>query len=116
MTKENIDLREKIRAIESLAASCLRNQPDDDAECEAHLSVSLAKIADACAEFFGKYCVEAYDIVWDTDGRDPDELGLPSSMKLVVGQSDAVDIGEEIADMLSDRSGWCVESLKYRRI
>jgi len=114
MTEKNIELREKVRAIESLAASCLRNQPDDDYECEAHLSVSLSKIAEKCADFLGKSCVEAYDIVWETDGADPKDLGLPSSMRIMVGQSDEIDIGGEIADMLSDRSGWLVESCKYR--
>ena len=47
-------------------------------------------------------------INWDTDGENPDALGLPES----------VDVPDEIAeedisDWLSDEYGFCVDSLEY---
>ena len=45
------------------------------------------------------------DIDWDTDGENKDELGLPD----VVVVTDDID-EDEIADMLSDDYGFCVNS------
>ena len=45
------------------------------------------------------------DIDWDTDGKNKDELGLPD----VVVVTDDID-EDEIADMLSDEYGYCVQS------
>jgi len=116
MTEKNKMLREKLKTIEVLANNCLHMQPDDDNQCEVHLKLSLAKIAEMSADYLGMTCVEASDIVWDTDDKDPDELGLPKSMRLMVDLVEGGDIAEDIANILSDRSGWCVKSLNYRRI
>lgn len=115
MTEENQRLRDKVKHVESVCATCLHSQPDDDGKCEIHLKQALAKIADMTREFYALEDVEAYDIEWDTDGIDPDELGLPKKMRLVVDLSEGEDVGEYIANILSDRSGWCVKSLRYRR-
>jgi hypothetical protein len=45
------------------------------------------------------------DIDWDTDGESKEELGLPD----VVVVTDDMD-EDEIADMLSDDYGFCVNS------
>lgn len=116
MTEENKRLREKVKGIEALCATCLQTQPDEDGKCEFYLKQVLAKIANYTSEFCGKAEVEAYDIVWDTDDKDPDELGLPKSIRLMVDLVEGGDIAEDIANILSDRSGWSVKSLNYRRI
>ena len=116
MTEENKSLREKVKGIDALCATCLHTQPDEDEKCEFYLRQVLAKIADCTREFHGLSEVEAYDIVWDTDDKDPDELGLPKSIRLMVDLVEGGDIADDIANILSDRSGWCVKSLKYRRI
>ncbi len=114
MTEKNKMLREKLKTIEVLANNCLHMQPDDDNQCEVHLKLSLAKIAEMSADYLGMTCVEAYDIVWDTDDQNVKDFGLPKSMMLSVAQCDIGRLGEEIADMISDRSGWCVKSCKYK--
>lgn len=116
MTKRNAELRDRLMKIESSIVSALSSQPNDDDKCEIHLEQVLAKIADCTREFHGHAEVEAYDIVWDTDDNDPDELGLPKSMRIMVDLVDGGDIADDIANILSDRSGWCVKSLNYRRI
>ena len=45
------------------------------------------------------------DIVWDTDGEDAEDLGLPTQVEVPL----CVD-EDDIADYLSDRYGYCVES------
>ena len=37
MTKENQNIREHLKAAESIIATALRTQPDDDALCRDHL-------------------------------------------------------------------------------
>ena len=51
----------------------------------------------------------AYDINWDTDGADPDELGLPTETTI------EADDEESVADALSDLFGWCVNSYGCER-
>lgn len=114
MTERNKVLRDKIRTIETLATNCLHTQPEEDDSCEVHLALALAKIAETSADYLGASIVDAYDIVWDTDGNDPKALGLPESVRLSVAPCDVANLGEQIADMLSDRSGWRVKSCKYR--
>lgn len=48
-----------------------------------------------------------YDIKWDTDGVEQSEYELPSNMLLECEDADA------IADTLSDKYGFCVESFNY---
>jgi len=114
MTERNRALRDRLREIELFATNSLHMQPDDDNKCEVHLTLSLAKIAEMSHDYLGMNCVEAYDIEWDTDDEDPGELGLPKSMMLCVAQCDPTDIDDEIANVLSDRSGWCVKSFKFK--
>ena len=45
----------------------------------------------------------AVDIVWDTDGEDEEDLGLPSRVEIPFFVDD-----DEIADFLSDEYGYCV--------
>lgn len=52
--------------------------------------------------------VKVFGIVWDTDGEDVD---LPSEVTLEV--SEDTDLENEIADILSDKYGWCVLSVDY---
>lgn len=44
-------------------------------------------------------------IVWDTDGIDAQELGLPTDV-LIVGDL------EDFADRLADQFGWCIQTLE----
>lgn len=50
--------------------------------------------------------VRVRDIIWDTDGEDPAELGLPVRASVEVGDLD------EVADALSDKYGWLVMSYR----
>lgn len=47
-----------------------------------------------------KYKVK--NIQWDTDGEDPEEIGLPKDAVIEAESED------EIADALSDYYGWCI--------
>ena len=51
--------------------------------------------------------VRLYDILWDTDGEDPTELGLPSEHIAVV--DDDWSPVDDAADLLSDQFGFCVK-------
>jgi len=61
--------------------------------------------------------VKVTDIVYDTrdicDGHqwDQNELDLPSEM--IVEVDGIIDVESEIADAISDRTGWCVEGFNY---
>jgi len=55
--------------------------------------------------------VQAYNIVWDTDGRKVKHL--PDDV--VMEMDDDADIHEETADALSDHYGFCVVSLQVER-
>ena len=61
--------------------------------------------------------IKVTDIVYDTrdicDGHiwDQNELELPSEMILEV--DGVIDIESEIADAISDKTGWCVSSYNY---
>ncbi len=52
-----------------------------------------------------KYKVEADSIKWDTDGYSVKELGLPREATVIAEDED------EVADILSDHFGFCIESL-----
>lgn len=51
------------------------------------------------------------DIDWDTDGESKEELGLPD----VVVVTDDID-EDDIADMLSDEYGFCVNSFSIEAV
>jgi hypothetical protein len=53
--------------------------------------------------------VQITDINWDTADIDPEELGLPSEV-IVDYAVEGIADDEEVADWLSDKYGWCVES------
>jgi hypothetical protein len=48
-------------------------------------------------------------IEWDTDGADPEELGLPSQLT-INGDGEGIDNSSEISNLLSDKYGWAVIS------
>ncbi len=50
----------------------------------------------------------AYDIDYDTDGEDVD---LPNEMVLEL--DDEADPSLELADLVSDRTGFCVRTFKF---
>jgi hypothetical protein len=55
------------------------------------------------------------DIVYDTESDgviyDVTELGLPTELEIeLVGDN---DVESEIADAISDLTGWCVEGFNY---
>jgi hypothetical protein len=52
--------------------------------------------------------IEVTNIVYDTDGESVD---LPSEM--IVNVDGIIDIDQEIADAISDKTGWCVGSYNY---
>lgn len=49
--------------------------------------------------------ITIHDIEWDLDGATPEEAGVDTTMNLTL--PDDWDEGD-IADLLSDRTGWCV--------
>jgi len=53
--------------------------------------------------------IKAFNIKYDTDGEDisdlPDEITFDISAD--------VDVENEIADLVSDKTGWCVFSVEY---
>jgi len=59
--------------------------------------------------------VKVTDIVYDTESDDvvydATELGLPSEM--IVEVDGIIDVESEIADSISDKTGWCVEGYNY---
>ena len=55
--------------------------------------------------------IKVTDIVYDTGGIISTEMNLPSEMTLII--NDSVDIETDIADAISDKTGWCVEGYNY---
>ena len=57
--------------------------------------------------------IKVTDIVYDTesDGVIHTDLDLPNEMTLII-EGD-VDIEDEIANVISDTTGWCVEGYNY---
>jgi len=51
----------------------------------------------------------AYDIVYDIDEEDGVVEDLPTSFEF-----DNVEDIDDIADMISDRTGWCIISFKHK--
>ena len=52
-------------------------------------------------------------IDWDTDGDDPADLELPTETEITV--PDDWEQGETIADVLSDRYGFCIHGISTIR-
>ena len=55
--------------------------------------------------------VRLFNIQWDTDGEDADELGLPHDHIAVV--DDDWNPEKEAADFLSDAFGFCVNGCSF---
>jgi len=57
--------------------------------------------------------IKVTDIVYDTesDGVIHTDLNLPNEMTLII-EGD-VDIEDEIANVISDNTGWCVQGYNY---
>ena len=55
--------------------------------------------------------VSVFDIVYDIDEEDGVVEDLPTSLEF-----DNVEEEDNIADMISDRTGWCVSSFNYKII
>ncbi len=53
--------------------------------------------------------VRAFNIKYDTD---EEEVDLPAEI-VFENVSEDVDLEEEIANMISDKTGWCVSSVEY---
>jgi len=53
--------------------------------------------------------IKVTNIVYDTDGESISDL--PTEM--IVNVDGIIDIESEIADAISDNTGWCVESYNY---
>lgn len=53
--------------------------------------------------------VRAFNIKYDTDGEDVD---LPAEI-VFENVSEDLNLEDEIANMVSDKTGWCVESVDY---
>ena len=58
--------------------------------------------------------VKVTDIVYDTDGIVSTEMNLPTEMILIVDSR--LDVESEIANAISDKTGWCVEGYNYEII
>ena len=60
--------------------------------------------------------VKVFDIEWDCDGDDPEECGLPKEIELEVEHNPDVELGDEIADKLSDETGFCHNGFRYEMV
>lgn len=107
MTAENVNLRDRLKAVETKAAQCLASQPQDDRECRSHLLRGLSRIAEDVGLFGGMVEVEAYDIEWAEGG--PEE-SLPRSAKVIC------NICGLIADRLSKEFNQDVRHCKWRLV
>lgn len=58
-----------------------------------------------------KYIIEACDIKYDTDGA---KVKLPKKIRFEVDGD--FDPDEELADLISNHTGWCVLSCDYKII
>ena len=57
--------------------------------------------------------IQISDIKWDTDGEDPKALGLPLELVIDAAAEGITDPADQVADWLSDRYGWCVETFSH---
>ena len=59
-------------------------------------------------------CVKCSEIVWDTDGDKKLTRTLPQSCDITIEDYEDGDyLDDEIADALSDLTGFCVEGFTY---
>lgn len=107
MTEENQEIRDVLKRVEAMAEKAIRHQPAGDDDCSKHLTRALIKIANLVGAYRGIVEVDVSDIKWDTDDNSVD---LPQSVCLFMDQDNFPDM---IADELSDKYGWLVESFTY---
>jgi hypothetical protein len=63
--------------------------------------------------------VSVFDIVYDIDEEDGVVEDLPTSFEFEIDNSSVEMEGaldDELADMISDTTGWCVSSFNYKII
>jgi hypothetical protein len=61
--------------------------------------------------------VSVFDISYDIDEEDGKVENLPTSFEFEIDNSLIIMEGaldDELADMISDRTGWCVNSFNYK--
>jgi len=56
--------------------------------------------------------IRLFNILWNTDGEDPTELGLPSEIIAVV--DDDWSPVDDAADLLADQFGFCVHRCEFK--
>lgn len=58
----------------------------------------------------GKITIRAFDIIFDRDGTDVDDLSNEYFFEV---EEEKFDADEELADLISDETGWCVKCYNY---
>jgi hypothetical protein len=58
----------------------------------------------------GKITIRAFNIIFDTDGIEVDDLLDEYFFEV---EKEKFDIDEELADLISDETGWCVKYYSY---
>ncbi len=58
----------------------------------------------------GKIIIRAFDTIFDTDGTKVDDLSHEYFFEV---EEETFDADEELADLISDETGWCVKCYNY---
>ena len=58
----------------------------------------------------GKIIIRAFNIIFDTDGTEVDDLSDEYFFEV---EEEKFDADEELADLISDETGWCVKCYNY---
>ena len=58
----------------------------------------------------GKRIIRAFNIIFDTDGIEVDDLSDEYFFEV---EEEKFDADEELADLISDETGWCVKCYNY---
>ena len=54
MTKENQEIRDKLKTAEHIITNALASQPDDNEKCHAHLCKAVEDVSDAISTEIGE--------------------------------------------------------------
>lgn len=57
-----------------------------------------------------KITIRAFDIIFDTDGTDVDDLSDEYFFEV---EEENFDADQELADLISNETGWCVKCYNY---
>lgn len=109
MTDKNDKMRSILTKVEHICTSSLRNQPQDEKECERLLTKALINVADVVRDFSDLVEIKISDIEWETDGE---EVDLPKSIRKFVKDPD----NYAVTHVLSDEYGWLVLGCRWRKI